>query len=469
MVENKASLSTSREEKHRWRAVLSMVGRLAPAASAFRADEKGTIAIIFALMTVIVMATVGGALDYGRAVSARDQTQTAVDAAVLAAARVWQTEKDLALAEQAGIRFYNNNKPHNVNTSVSAFSSDPARNALVLQATSSLYAPFLSAAASIGNTVRGLPPTPVEYTVSAKAEAMLAVGGNSETNLEISMMLDVTGSMQGQKLTDLKAAAKDLIDIVIWEDQSEYTSRVALAPFSDRVNAGPYASAVTGLPATRVVNGSTKKLRKCVTDRWGVAQHRDDLPAATPNTYVGPYAPANGNSPIDLNDQYSSSGNCSRPEIMPLTSDKTALKDHIDSFVASGSTAGALGTEWAWFLISPNWSSIWPAASRPVAYNLPDVQKIAILMTDGEYNYYKGKSWSASAVSAFAKNTCREMKDAGVIVYTIGFQLDTTLGEGVLRDCASDPTKFYSASDGAALRQSFRDIALQLAKLRLSQ
>ncbi len=42
------------------------------------------------------------------------------------------------------------------------------------------------------------------------------------------------------------AAAKDLIDIVVWDDQSKYTSRVALAPFSAAVNVGDYFTAITG-------------------------------------------------------------------------------------------------------------------------------------------------------------------------------------------------------------------------------
>ena len=457
MVKGQSDIPPGGARHNRWRGVSPALRRVASVASGFRSDERGTIAIIFALMTVVVVSMVGGAVDFGRAVTARDQIQNAVDASVLAAGRVWQTEKDLALAEEKALKYYAGTKPTGVDSSVTRFEPDLGRNAIVMEARAHIPAPFLSMLMADG------------FSVSARAEALLAVGGNAETHLEISMMLDVTGSMSGQKLADLKLAAKDLIDIVVWEDQSEYTSRVALAPFSDRVNAGPYASAVTGLPATRVVNGNTRRLRKCVTDRWGVAQHRDDVPAANPNTYVGPYAPANGNSPIDLNSQYSSSGSCSLPEIMPLTRDKAALKARIDSFVASGSTAGALGTEWAWFLLSPNWSSIWPEASRPVAYNTPQVQKIAILMTDGEYNYYKGQSWSAASVSAFAKNTCREMKVAGVTVYTIGFQLDSNRATDVLRDCASDPTKFYEADDGGELRQAFRDIALQVAKLRLSQ
>ena len=38
--------------------------------------------------------------------------------------------------------------------------------------------------------------------------------------------------MAGQKLTDMKSAASDLVNIVVWADQSKYTSRIAIVPFA---------------------------------------------------------------------------------------------------------------------------------------------------------------------------------------------------------------------------------------------
>ena len=57
---------------------------------------------------------------------------------------------------------------------------------------------------------------------------------------KISMMLDITGSMCSPctKIQAAQSAAKDLIDIVVWSDQSQYYSRVALAPFAQAVNVG---------------------------------------------------------------------------------------------------------------------------------------------------------------------------------------------------------------------------------------
>ncbi|MEQ1714866.1 MAG: TadE/TadG family type IV pilus assembly protein, partial [Hyphomicrobium sp.] len=57
----------------------------------FARDDKGQIAIMFGLTTFIVCALVGGAIDVGRWVSARNQTQAAIDSALLAAGRTAQT------------------------------------------------------------------------------------------------------------------------------------------------------------------------------------------------------------------------------------------------------------------------------------------------------------------------------------------------------------------------------------------
>ena len=388
----------------------------------------------------------------------RDKMQNALDSAALAAARIWQTEGDLKLAEAKARDFYDRMKPLTITSNITSFNPDVVNNKISIEVEGMVHTPFLSLVRSGG------------YTLSTRAEALLAVGGNSEINLEISMMLDVTGSMAGSKIEDLKAAAKDLIDIVVWTDQSEYTSKVAIAPFAPRVNVGSYAPTVTGLPATKTFSGSLRKLITCVTDRVGTHEFTDAAPGS--GAYLSAHKGDTGSTASSNSSNFSSSGSCSDPgeQILPLTSDKTALKARIDTFSASGATAGALGTAWAWYLISPNWSAVWPSASRPVAYNTSGYMKIAILMTDGEYNTRLGASASSSTVSSKAKTLCTNMKAQGVTVYTIGFDLGgNSTAINVLQNCASSPDKFYNASDGIELRQAFRDIALRLAQLRLSQ
>ena len=62
------------------------------------------------------------------------------------------------------------------------------------------------------------------------------------------------------------------------------------------------------------------------------------------------------------------------------------MLDKIDKLSVAGGTAGHLGTAWAWYTLAPNWESLWSSASQPKAYGTADLRKIAILMTDGEYN-----------------------------------------------------------------------------------
>src|SRR5690606_26078966 len=81
----------------------------------------------------------------------------------------------------------------------------------------------------------------------------LPVGSHSEVdrssrNLEVALVLDVTGSMAGQRINDLKAAAKDLVDIIVQPVQTPYYSKLALVPYSMGVNLGSNANAARGTP-----------------------------------------------------------------------------------------------------------------------------------------------------------------------------------------------------------------------------
>ena len=61
------------------------------------------------------------------------------------------------------------------------------------------------------------------------------------------------------------------------------------------------------------------------------------------------------------------------------------------------------------------------------------------------------------------------MKAAGVIVYTVGFDLgNMQLPINTLKSCATSPSHFYETSTGEQLRQAFRDIALKISTLRIA-
>jgi len=156
------------------------------------------------------------------------------------------------------------------------------------------------------------------------------------------------------------------------------------------------------------------------------------------------------------------------------------LNDKIDDLAAKGGTAGQVGTAWAWYALSPNWNATL-SGSGASAYGTSDTRKIAILMTDGEYNTQYDANGinteddragaAANGTSAVqAKALCTGMKAKGIEIYTVGFGNGiTSSAKAMLTSCATEPGKFYEAKDEEELRQAYRDIALKLSSLYLSK
>ena len=165
---------------------------------------------------------------------------------------------------------------------------------------------------------------------------------------------------------------------------------------------------------------------------------------------------------------------CRESGPVPLTDDKAALKAHVNGLTAGGGTAGHLGIAWGWYLISPNWSSIWPAASEPWKYDEVNATKAIILMTDGDFN---SEHYTATKDSfQQSMDLCDQMKasPSKVTVYTVGFQVPDTVqrtgdGRTILEYCATSPAFAYSAADGDELLQVYKEIAQSIADLRIKQ
>jgi Flp pilus assembly protein TadG len=516
----------------------------------FGRDRSGAVAMMFALCVIPLAAIVGLPVDFGRVYAVKSQTQSALDAAALAAGRVAQVEKNDThnKASNTASAYFDKAKPAGVVTSTLQFSPNGGLTEFTVTATSWVRTPFLGVlhawAKHSGNEAApdgckanyfgcvGLKST----ATAALCPSTSCIGTSSGgSNIEVSLMLDVTGSMctPCTKIDALKKAAKDLIDIVVWDDQSQYTSRVALAPFADAVNVGttlaPLVRGTTisntsataeAFTTTAVLNDVTKQPTmkwikfnsvngsnsngcttsgtdnciwrihsKCVTERVGTHAYDDTAPvAATANTLVGKgYFSDSATSGCSVADHADAEVNL----IMPMTKDKTALKARIDKLTTGGSTAGHMGTAWAYYLLSPNWNGLFPAASAAGPYsdltvmnsrNQPKLRKIAVLMTDGEYNinYCKGveaknsdqtpdiKCDSENGKSLVqAASMCAAIKGAKIEVFTVGFQVNAT-AKTFLTACATDASHYYDATTEIALQAAFRDIALKIATLRLT-
>ncbi len=459
------------------------VGRLVR----FGADRSGNVAMLFGFAVIPLLIAMGGAVDYGRWQHAREQTIAAMDAAVLRGGRSLQTNsQDTAAAIVAAENFYE----ENIKTRLTLLS-----DTVTFNTADDGTAMTTSGQAWIGTTflrLANINKLPLLDGAGADySKATLAVGGNGGENLEVAMMLDVTGSMCSpcSKLDDLKEAAKDLVNIVVWDDQSEFTAKVALVPFSEDIRlplSALDAARGTGLPQSQTVNywrdgelrSRTYWRSDCVVERTGDEKYTDAAPG--PGTYV--MAHYTQNSTGSGSDK---KGVCKIPssgELVPMSDDKVSLTDTIDGLSAGGGTAGHLGIAWSFYTLSPDWSSLWPGESQPQPYGTENVRKIAILMTDGEFNRQydangikTGSTGAGSAANGSsttqARALCESMKAQGITVYSVGFELsgETSQSYQTLYQCATDPSHFYNAEDGEQLKQAFRDIALKLSSLYLSQ
>ena len=182
--------------------------------------------------------------------------------------------------------------------------------------------------------------------------------------------------------------------------------------------------------------------------------------------------------------------------IQPLTNDKTTLKRRIDKLTTGGSTAGHLGTAWAWYLLSPKWNTVFHGLRRVPAApysdltvlnskGMPKLRKIAVLMTDGDYNinYCKGVEAKNSDQTPRHQLQLGERQVAGpgdqpvhgdegtvggkIEVFTVGFQVNAA-AKTFLTNCATDASHYYDATTEIALQAAFRDIALKISTLRLT-
>jgi Flp pilus assembly protein TadG len=217
------------------------------------------------------------------------------------------------------------------------------------------------------------------------------------------------------------------------------------------------------------------QISTCVSERIGANKLTDAAPSIAP---VGRNYPAPSNG-------------CLTNQIVPLTSNKADLNTAVNALQAGGSTAGHIGIAWSWYLISPNFGYLFPSGSQPAAYGPPhELMKVAILMTDGEYNSsycngvisqdstsgsgsasdhincnaHNGSSWSQ------AEAYCTAMKAAGVIIYTVGFQIvNNQAAIDMMANCATDAAHAHVAESGQDLRDVFVKIGQDISKLRLSE
>lgn len=411
----------------------------------FGTNEDGAIAPIFGIAATAVVMIVGMAVDIGRAVHSNQRLGYAMDAAALAAAK--------------GIKLEGLTDDQAINLAQTVFSENMAQTSGNWTQINSLSVALDRAKGSAEINVDASVPMAFAGVMGFRKIDLpkSAVAIFDSKDIEVSLQLDTTGSMSSAsgsgntKIQDLRIATADLIDTLMPSTPVAGRSlRIGIAPFSSGVNAGSYL---------RAVDGNRNSMTSCVYER------------ETPSYQITDAAPTALGALKIKADLSPGAQDCPAASVLPLTDNKDMLKAKAASLAATGSTAGHLGTAWAWYLLSPVWNTVWNLPSPVAGYNDGKTMKFAILMTDGEYNTIGGFQSGGNVVNSsdMAVATCNEMKTQGVVVYTVGFKLTDPRAVATLEACASGPNQSIRAEDGNELRTAFNQIALQIMSLRLSK
>lgn len=403
-------------------------------------DERGTIAMIFALSIFVLVLATGLAIDVGRVMHAERTISAALDAAALAAAKGIRSQNlSDAEATEVAQNYFNANIHGNGGSYAKILSFtvdiDRDRNSVALNVTGDVPMVFAN--------VAGIEKISVPKNAVAIYESK---------DIEIGLQLDVTGSMCSpcskiQALKNAVAGPGGMLDILLPDNGTANKVRIGLAPFASGVNAGQYVGAVAG--------GRTPS-DGCVYER------ADTSLQATDTSPVGA-----GRFLVRSELRNASACPNSANRVVALSEDKSELRNAVNGLTTNGTTAGHLGASWAWGLVSPEWSSVW-GGTAPAPYNDGKTEKYVILMTDGDYNTVNGSSSGGSTQSnRYAADTCSAMKGKGVVVYTIGFKVSNP-AKTRLSACASSTNRFYDATDEGSLLRAFQAIAEEINSLRLS-
>jgi Flp pilus assembly protein TadG len=468
--------------------------------------ERGANAVLYAVLSVPLMMAAGLGIDGADMYAGKARLQAATDSAALAMGA--QPVGSSASALQAiGQQYLAANFANSATLTGGTLTATFSNNSTVVTAVGTAnFKPTFSGFLGVN-----------AITISASAEVQRSV-----TGLEVALVLDNTGSMWSKpsgasvnNITAVKNAANSLLDTLFGNYSIHPNLKVSIIPYVATVNvANFYDKVVSTMTNPLNTSANSKDWKGCIVERAEPYDTTDDKPSVGGYWTQYRWAAKSDNNwtANDIKDNYGYENNgvhgpnvaCPTP-IIPLTNVKATLTAAANATTAwnRGGTQGNIGMAWGWRMLSPTFTTLLPTANQAVPYGQPLWQKTLVIMTDGKNEIYNltsnatpnspdnatisdytaygrvddgrmGATKTTAAALAYSNtkmsNLCTAIKAKGIMVFTILFVANPDAATKTLwQNCASDDSKYFLATDQAALAASFSTIGNVLTNLRLSK
>lgn len=462
---------------------------------AFFVKEEGAVMVLFALILFPLIVLAAMAVELSRQTYINTQLAYACDAAAIAGARY-----DLADAEENALRVFYANYPPNNNSNLSVRPS-------VSLSSDNRYV-SVSVVADMPTTL-GVINNILSLRVSGYSQVRRDIN-----NIEVALVLDITGSMRGTKIEGLKTAAKGLVNTIYEDNLTLDNIAISVVPYVATVNIGAaYKSWLSDTSTVTDKFPSKVPWKGCVgAVDINSTMDSDDPPSASrkwPTYYTASTLNQYGSQKGDNDWKENSNGtvtvvnsitnvdigpnrSCGAP-ILPLTNNRDTLLATINTLSATdgGGTFGNLGLVWGWNTISPKWNGKWTtSAIQPKPYSTAN-EKYIVIVTDGENQWYDLPNYSPTGdptaygrvsdgklgvtsisqtrtkIDARLIDLCTKIKAQGINVFTVTFNVSDTTAKQIYKQCATKSDWAFQADDPDELISQFFYIAKQIRQITI--
>ena len=407
----------------------------------FSKDRSGATAALFGLAIVPVMGFAGAAIDYGRASANKAQLQQAVDAAALGLVR------EHATAGKPQLERHGREIVRTQLKDVKGFSADK------VEVTRSAKTIRVAASGTMRTAFMGF----LGFNALDIASEAEAAWGTPD--IELALVLDNTGSMAEaphgkRKIDELKKAAAGLLKDLRTVAKGQDSVKVSIVPFDTEVRLDPKYRDADWLrwerPADRL-------------DWTGYVEDRDQPYDETAEPATADVRTKHRARRFSRYAGRDGKGN-DIAAVRPLTSlsgkGYDTLIDAVDEMRPRGNTNVGLGVVWGLATLARSDAF----AGTP---GQPGVKRFMIVLTDGDntQSLVNGEvNRNARTIDERTRLACASAKRA-MTVYTIRLVAGNA---ALLRDCATDPDKYYDVTDPSKLEGVFRSIMKEISATRLS-